>query len=228
MSSRRQWFSCTVLPVLFALGGVAQAAPVFVTGPSPAAPFAGTVINFEGFADGTLISNQYAGQGVTFTQNDGGTPQADNQPFLFGYTQNSGTAVLTGTTTGGAPFPTVAGLVAQFASPVAQAAAFFSDWAPLGNYTITAFDTGGAVIESLTVLASDLPTCQVSGCGIYVGFQYGSNLIGKIQFGPSSGFGDAFAIDDLVFASSVPEPTTLALLGLGLAGLAISRRRRAH
>jgi len=210
-----------------ALTGLAQAAPIFVAGPSPAAPFAGTTIDFEGFAEGTLISNQYAAQGVTFTQDDGGTPQADNQPFLFGYVQNSGVGVLTGTTNGGAPFPTVAGLVAEFTSPVARAAAFFSDFAPLGDYTITAYDTGGGVLESFQLLAGQLPTCSVPGCGVYVGFDFPGAVIGSVQFGPSAASGDAFAIDDLVFAgATVPEPSSLLLFGIALAGLVAGRRRQ--
>src|SRR5687768_17896551 len=79
---------------------------------SPVTLIGGGAITFEGFAEGTLISNQFGG--VVFSQPDGGRPQIDNSPFLFGYTSSSGTGVLTGSTEGGAPFPTVAGLIATF------------------------------------------------------------------------------------------------------------------
>src|SRR4051794_3237025 len=95
-----------------ALAVVASAAPVFVPGPSPVPPPADTVIDFEGQAEGALISTQYASSGVTFGQPDGGRPMIDNDPFLFFYTASSGNGVLTGSTEGGAPFPTVAAMTA--------------------------------------------------------------------------------------------------------------------
>lgn len=185
---------------------VASAAPIVVPGPSPVAPAADTVITFEGQTDGTLISTQYASSGVTFLQPDGGRPQIDNDPFLFAYEANSGDGVLTGSTEGGAPFPTVAGLTATFALPTNLAGAFFSDTAPLGNYTVTARDAGGNVLETLVILSGQLPpasTCTVDGCGIWVGFDRPQADISSITFGPSSSFGDAFAIDDLRFNADV-------------------------
>lgn len=186
----------------------AQAAPIFVAGPSPAAPFAGTSINFEGFAEGTLIDNQYAGLGVTFIQADGGRPQIDNLPPLYGFTPNSATAVLTGSTEGGATYPTTASLKAVFTSPVSSVAAYLSDTSPLGDKTVTAFGAGDVVLESQVVTAASQPstgTCAYdpsgtpSGCGVFVGFSRPTADIVSIQFGPSSAADDAFAIDDLLF-----------------------------
>jgi len=189
---------------------------IFVPGPNPVPPFAGTITNFEGFAEATLIAGQYAGLGVTFTQDDGGTPMIDNKSFLFAFESSSGVGVLTGSTTGGAPFPTVAGLVADFSPAVSKAGAFLTDTGPLGTYTITIFDGGGALIDTIIVAAADFPdishpACDGSppydgtGCGVWVGFDTGVNNIAKIQFGPSSTSGDAFAMDDLVFASTPPD-----------------------
>ncbi len=226
-----------VAVILF--GGYYQAEAVPIVG-TPT--FGGTVIDFEGWDEGTLIDTEYSSLGVTFTQDDGGTPMIDNKAFLYAYESGSGDAVLTGSTTGGAPYPTVAGLIAEFETPVARAGAFFSDTGPAGNYTVTAFDSGGSVIESYNIAYGTLPSIQGygnedpscdpsgpwegTGCGIFIGFDVGSDLIASIQFGPSSGSGDGFAIDDLRFErTAVPEPGTLLLIGSGLVGLGFMRRR---
>jgi hypothetical protein len=134
----------------------------------------------------------------------------DNDPFLFFYTATSGNGVLTGSTEGGAPFPTVAGMTATFELPTNLAGAYFSDTAPLGNYTVTARDAGGNVLETQVILATQLPiapTCTIDGCGVWVGFARPEADISSITFGPSSSPGDAFAIDDVRFNADVSPLT---------------------
>jgi len=224
-----------VLWAVFLLAGAnARAASILIPGPSPVSPLTGTVLDFEGQAEGTYITNQYAG--VTFSQTGAGAPWIDNSPFLFAYESGSGDGVLTGSDQGG-NVPTTAGIIATFSSPMAQAGAFFSDTAPLGDYLVQAFGAGNVLLESVLISAAQLPdfsngACDSSapftgtGCGVFVGFSRGQADILSIQFGPSSaGAGsDAFAIDDFTFdARPAPEPATLALMGTGLA-LAFRRR----
>ena len=117
------------------------------------------------------------------------------------------------------PFVTVAGLTMTFSSPVAAAEGFFSDLGPLGTYTISAFNANNVLLESFVLGKASIAR--------YVGFQYGSAQISRFEVGPSSAFGDAFAIDDLrVVADTVPEPSSWALMAMGAAALAALRRRR--
>jgi hypothetical protein len=114
------------------------------------------------------------------------------------------------------------------------------------GYSLTAYLSGnqrGAAPDSLTFGISDgssnLCSTAVSGVAASAPFaQYtcfftaASNFSGFIFFDHAGGDNIGMILDDVRLESrengtSVPEPGTLALLGLGLAGLGFSRRRKA-
>ena len=63
---------------------------------------------------------------------------------------------------------------------------------------------------------------------IYFGVIDSTDNILQVTFSGTddSGVARAWLIDDLTIGTSVPEPSTLALLGLGLLGLGLKRRRQ--
>ena len=110
------------------------------------------------------------------------------------------------------------------------------------SFNYTAINTGGSidVFDGLsgtgTNLAHlDLPT-TVSNCppqyaaGFCPFFPIGVAFAGTAQSIVFNGVANQIVFDDITFGSvtppTVPEPTSLALLGTGLAGIAMFRRRK--
>jgi hypothetical protein len=138
----------------------------------------------------------------------------------------------------------LAGLIGTFDSPVSRAGAFFSDTAPFGDYMFSAFGAGGLLLDSFVLTPADFPTLDNqpagtcddtfpwsgTGCGIFIGFEFGENVIHSIQFDPLNdpGLFDAFAIDDFRFetARAVPEPASAVAVAAALLALAARHRRR--
>jgi hypothetical protein len=94
-----------------------------------------------------------------------------------------------------------------------------------GTQYLTAWDLAGAIIGQVTWNPlSDAAFIGIDTLGVPIGMiSYGNDdLFSGADYEIA---GAIIMSDDWIWASSVPEPTTILLLGLGLAGLGFARRR---
>ena len=158
-------------------------------------------IDFEGQTPFDAIGSTYASQGVTFGPSCYFYPEDSNYPASSGV--NSAYCD---------PLPEQI----DFSSAVSNVGAYFNAYED--DITFSAFGAGG-LIGSITISE----TTQPNPAPLYYELSYsGIEYVTLSTFGSS----EYYNFDDLTFTSSVPEPGTLALFGIGLLGMGLSRRRK--
>jgi len=194
-----------------------------------------TTLTFDDQATGALNPDAYSGLGVTLTGvgfttivNGAGPDDGNNSsgPTSPGEGLNPVSNFLSegGSTSGS--------LTVSFASPVLAA----------GLFTIDLFNPGGDDPVSISAFTGANGTGTLLGTGTAVGDNFQNNNlyflgilstaadIGSVVFTQDDeSSGDHIGLDNVEFAgggtTSTPEPGTLSLIGIGLVGAALARKR---
>lgn len=205
--------------LLLAVGAQANAALVVFSGSDQGATTPSVLVNsnetaalFAAATPGanTITFESSLPSGVTVTGGTTATNCIGNSDNLYGFN----------TTLDGANFRCVLGESVTFTFTKAIDA--------FGLY-ITGLQSSLALNQTLTFTdgsSQSISPASISSGGAFLGFTDFGKSISSVTYNAGN---DVLALDDIRFhVAEVPEPTTVALLGLGLLGFAASRRKTAN
>lgn len=180
-----------------------------------ALPSQAVVINFDDLVGPVVLEEQYSALGVHFSATENGGSVGSIAGVSLSGTYESPRNVWSNC------YPSIcderADVLRIDFDYLVQNLSWYTDTAGSSQPTFNAYDIGGGLLE--TVLATATPE------GTYALTQFASSGIAYVELlQPSDDWG--YYLDTLSFERAVPAPATLALMGIGLFGLGISRRRK--
>jgi len=166
-----------------------------------------TVVNFDSFSSSSCTSPLSDG-GLTFTNTGSicmgvwlGNPNSNGTPgLILGF---SGYASIT--QTGGGAFD-----LNSFDMAIS-----WYETAPTSNVNVTAHFNGGGTSTQTLSLIGGLQTYNLSLANVV-----------QVDVSALSTGGGYWVMDNINYNANIPEPASLALLGIGVAGLGAMRRRK--
>ena len=213
---------CSVIGALMAIclfgAGNASAGPVGY------GSFSGTVINFDGLAGsstlgaGEVLASQYSGLGVTFS-----VPNfnafATNGVLATDSSLTSLPNVIWVDQGAGAGGTNAQGMVINF-STAQSAVGIYFEGSLASTFTL-------AVYNGSTLLESTTSALGSGGAGLegFLALQDSNITKAVVSSANSGGQNWNFSVDNLKFASAVPEPASVFTFTAGLAALLVGRRR---